>query len=220
MHYYLYKITNLINNKIYIGVHRTQNLNDCYMGSGKRIRHAIKEHGVENFRRDILEHFDTQEAMYAREKEVVNEDFLSLDNVYNMVLGGHDGFKHMTHEQRVQVGRTAAKKSTHQQGSRQGGINASKINKELKIGIYAETYISPFVNKEHQKKGCKQAQSPEAILKRKNTRERLLHQQGSKNSQYGKMWITNGAETKKIKKEDSISDGWYKGRTIILKKLY
>lgn len=40
-----------------------------------------------------------------------------------------------------------------------------------------------------------------------------IHQKGQGNSQYGTMWITNGNENKKIKKDvDIIPDGWYKGR--------
>ncbi len=38
----VYKITNNINNKEYIGVHRTNKTDDSYMGSGKLILRAIK----------------------------------------------------------------------------------------------------------------------------------------------------------------------------------
>jgi len=58
----------------------------------------------------------------------------------------------------------------------------------------------------------KKAQLPEAKAKRKITMEKNKHQQGSKNSQYGKMWITDGINNKKIKKEEIISEGWKKGR--------
>lgn len=40
-HYiYIYKITNTINNKIYIGRHTTENINDGYMGSGRLLVQA------------------------------------------------------------------------------------------------------------------------------------------------------------------------------------
>lgn len=38
------------------------------------------------------------------------------------------------------------------------------------------------------------------------------HGKGEKNSQFGTCWITNGKENKKIKKEETIPNGWKLGR--------
>ncbi len=52
--WYIYRITNLLDGKTYIGQHRYTSQNDDYFGSGKYLRLAIKKHGRENFKKEIL----------------------------------------------------------------------------------------------------------------------------------------------------------------------
>lgn len=95
MHYYLYEIRNNIDGKIYIGVHKTKVLDDGYMGSGLIIKRAIEKHGVVNFTKTILETFETQEEMFAREKEIVTEEFLLREDTYNLRRGGYGGWDYL-----------------------------------------------------------------------------------------------------------------------------
>lgn len=91
MYHYLYKITNVVNNKIYIGIHSTENIDDGYMGSGKRIKTAIQKYGVDNFIKEILSYYCSLEEALKAEKEIVTEDFCKRSDTYNIAVGGHCG---------------------------------------------------------------------------------------------------------------------------------
>lgn len=84
----IYEIRNKVNNFIYVGVHKCENINDNYMGSGSAIKRAIKQFGKENFEKKILYVFDNKEEALLKEYEIVNHEFLKRFDVYNLTLGG------------------------------------------------------------------------------------------------------------------------------------
>lgn len=106
MKYIVYCTTNLINNKIYVGQHLTENPDvfDGYIGCGVYItressynkprtafQHAVYKYGPSNFKRTIIKVFDTKKEALILEAEIVNKEFLSREDVYNEVLGGNSG---------------------------------------------------------------------------------------------------------------------------------
>ena len=93
-YFYFYKITNNINNHFYYGVHCTNNLNDNYMGSGKRLQYAIKKYGLENFSKEILKYFNSKEEAFEYEEQIVNENLINNPNCYNLTNGGHGSWSH------------------------------------------------------------------------------------------------------------------------------
>lgn len=99
MLYTIYKVTNKINGKIYIGKHQTENPNDSYFGSGKFIKSAIKKYGKENFIKEVLFVFETELEMNQKEKELITEEFISRKDTYNAGVGGEGGphFKGKSH---------------------------------------------------------------------------------------------------------------------------
>ena len=88
MYYTIYKITNIINGKHYIGMHQTNDLEDGYFGSGVALKRAILKYGKDNFTKEILFVFDNEEDMVQKEKELV----IVSENSYNMTEGGKGGF--------------------------------------------------------------------------------------------------------------------------------
>lgn len=86
-HHFIYKTTNILTGKFYIGLHSTDNLEDDYMGSGVLLLRSIKKHGVHNFKREILEFCNTREELGEREIHWVKElDAVNLG--YNLSSGG------------------------------------------------------------------------------------------------------------------------------------
>ncbi len=88
IYYTVYRTTNNINNKIYVGVHKTENLEDNYLGSGTAIKRAIKKYDRHNFTKEILHIFDNEKEAYLMESNLVTLEFISESSNYNLAPGG------------------------------------------------------------------------------------------------------------------------------------
>jgi hypothetical protein len=209
-YHYIYKTTNLKNGKFYIGMHSTNNLDDGYLGSGNRLRRAIRKYGKANFKLEILEFFKSRNELASREKDLVNEDLLKDPLCMNLKIGGNGGF---TKEQ-VYAGLKSAnenrlvllKENTEFKTKFSKAVkNGLKIVREAgkKCGFQDANNRYDWTGKKH---------SIKTIEKMKTTAKEKQLGKKEKNSQYGTQWITNGKINKKIKKEHIIPEGWRIGR--------
>lgn len=212
MFYYLYEIRNKLNDKIYVGVHKTRNMNDGYMGSGVEIRNAIEKYGIENFEKVILETFENAEAMYAREKEIVNEEFLSKEDTYNLRRGGNGGFDHINRIGKNLYGKNGqlgyGLENLYKGWSRiKTEEENRKISNTLKEGYSSGRIINKF-------KGKKHTEETKRVIGEKNA----INQAGEKNSQFGTCWVTHiehGNKKIKLKNLNTfLSLGYSKGRRL------
>jgi GIY-YIG catalytic domain/NUMOD3 motif len=202
-YHYIYKTTNLINGKYYIGMHSTDNLEDGYIGSGKRLWYSIKKYGKENFKCDVIEMLPNRSSLKEKEKELVNEDLLKDSNCLNLMCGGEGGF--ISDEQQRWRSICAAKKSLEKlRTDNEWRIRHSKIASENLIKAHRSGKIKydTFTGKKHSEE-----------TKRKIGEINSIKQSGSSNSQFGSQWITNGEQNKKIKMMGIVPTGWKLGRT-------
>jgi group I intron endonuclease len=82
----IYKTTNLINGKIYVGQDRYNN--QRYLGSGRLLKESIKKHGIENFKKEVLE-YCSLENLNEREAFWIAELNSASSSVgYNLTSGG------------------------------------------------------------------------------------------------------------------------------------
>lgn len=201
MFYTVYKITNMANGKIYVGVHQTDDLDDEYMGSGKLIKRAIEKYGIENFEKEYIQIFDNPEDMFEMESTLVNTSFVMREDTYNMKEGGLGGdtSKHINYDsddRRQKIGEGVRRKFQEDEHYRMKRIEQCSKN------------LCSFEGKQHTDE-----------TKRKIGEANSTKQSGSGNSQYGTCWIHSLVEQRSIRiKRDELDEylaaGWTKGRKI------
>lgn len=218
MVYTLYKITNKINGKIYVGVHQTNDIDDGYIGSGTVLKRAIKKYGENSFTKEILKTFDTSEEMFKMEAILVNEEFVKRKDTYNIKEGGFGGFDHLNdgseaHKERARKGgKISASKGVHRKQQQwlwkndEEWVNKiSEKRRKIRLKYYADGGKRHFLGKHHTEEAKQKIGEANKKMK------------GEKNSQYGTCWIHSLIlkTNKKIKKEeldDYLAEGWIKGR--------
>ncbi len=92
-YHFIYKITNMITNKFYVGMHSTFNLEDGYFGSGKILKYSVNKYGKDNHKMEILEFLPSREDLMEKEEVIINEDLLKNPLSMNLSIGGKGNFK-------------------------------------------------------------------------------------------------------------------------------
>ncbi len=200
IHYLIYKTTCLINNKIYIGKHKTTNIEDNYFGSGKCLQHAIKKYGLENFEFKILIDLNNEIEMNELERLVVNSDFIQRNDVYNLCIGGDGGNiadvnnQYTSEQKRLDQKKYYKKLSKHDKElrnkKRNEGYQRFKEN-DVKFKLYCQ-HISETNSKKH----------------------------GEETSSFGTIWLSNIElhKNKRVNKQNYtlintlLNTGWKIGR--------
>ena len=184
------------------------------MGSGKRLKSAIKKYGKENFHKEILYICADEKEMNLREKILVVPD---TETNYNLSKGGYGGFLYTneiywTKDKRLEHNRKYSPYGTKQHTEKlknngvykKAGVASRKwfesLSKEDKKRLFSN---SSFLGRKHTK------ETKDKISK--GAEKRL----GNKNGSFGTCWITNNLVNKKIKKDELdnwLELGYHKGR--------
>lgn len=104
MYGYIYKTTNKLNGKIYVGQHKgTFTLK--YLGSGKLLKRAINKYGTKNFYVEFIDYCETFEEANNKEKYWINKLNSLFPNGYNIANGGWGGdiFNTLSEKQKKDV---------------------------------------------------------------------------------------------------------------------
>jgi hypothetical protein len=92
----VYRTVNKVNQKSYIGVHKCEDYDDFYLGSGVAFKAAINKYGKDLFYRHILYVYDNANKAFAKEEELVNQEVIDSDDSYNLAIGGGKDTSHIT----------------------------------------------------------------------------------------------------------------------------
>lgn len=210
--YTVYRTVNNLNGRFYIGVHKTDNPTDLYLGSGKFLKASVKKYGAAVFTKIVLAVFDSASEAFSLERDLVlagKSDSLCM----NLKDGGCGGFDYINTN-----GKNGATKAISTRDP-MGGVKALRYKKSVDpvfrdkmdrqwADCRSKALLS--VNRFTPKRF-----GPHSI----ETRLKLADKnRGEGNSQWGTIWITNGPERRKIKSDDPMPDGWSRAKKVKIKK--
>ena len=169
-YHYIYKTVNLVNDKFYIGMHSTYNLEDGYKGSGQRLWHSIKKYGVENFTTEILEFLPDRETLREREKEIVNKDLVGNPLCMNITTGGNGtrygasfpdrkssplSEEHKQHISESSIGKNSGVPKSEEHRKKLAESNTGKVQSEETKKKRSETATKTWKDKDGHTEECK-----------------------------------------------------------------
>lgn len=212
---YIYKITNNINHKFYIGKREKSVFDENYWGSGKHIKNSILKYGINNFSREIVEWCKNREELNNREKywiEVLNSRDPNIG--YNIAAGG-DGVG-IPHTEEWKIKHSGSGNGRFgKEVSQETRNKISKANKGKKRTKEFKEKVSQSLKGKKKPEGFGQKIS--VIQKnRKRTKKELENvKNGAKigaQKRIGKHIYNNGIIEKRFSDDEFIPDNFVRGR--------
>lgn len=226
MYGYIYKTTNLINGKNYIGQHKANKLDKNYFGSGVIIAKALEKYGAENFKVELIEKCNDKDELNAKEIYWIKYyNAVTDNNYYNIARGGHYwgkprpfGYK-FSEEAKLKISRknkgrklseeTKKKISASRKGKGLGRVLPEEVRKSIGIKI-SESLTGRKLSEEHKRHisegNYKRYEKNSSPLKGRKLSEEHKNKISSSRSKsnLGRKWMTNDKENKFATKEQQL----------------
>lgn len=206
MFYYLYRTTNLLNGKQYIGAHSHKNLANNYLGSGKLLKEDVKRYGWKSFKKEILLTAPNYGELLKEEAKVVSREFVLREDVYNIDIGGRGYVRTSRHSELGRI--NFAKGNDMLKQKRKDPLFVRETSRRISEALKNRfSYCDgTFLNRKH-------------ILetKRKIGAKSKVHQKGVGNSQFGTHWyyhpiLLKNRKVRDIEVQEVLAEGWVPGR--------
>ena len=198
MKHYVYKITFPGMPWFYYGVH-TEN-GRPYFGSPKthKWRWEYYDHEI-----TVLQWFETREEADAIEKRIISY-FLDNPDCLNECAGGRFSLESLRRGA-ISRNQLPVKPETKEKIGEATKARWGKLTPKERAELLQEQGFWAGTPPEHRDR-VRQAQM--------KAFQRIEHQKGEKNSQYGTIWITDGTRNQKLRKTEPIPEGYWRGRTL------
>lgn len=193
----VYKTTNLINGKFYIGQDSKNNPN--YLGSGTLLKRAIKTYGRKNFIKEIIEICETKEQLNEREIFWINETNARIEG-YNIAEGGRGGIAYEHSVETIQKRKETRRKRMEQEP------DAYKHSEETKkiIGSYHKNKIISEAQKLENSKRMKNFNN----YSKKWIEQQTRNKHGKNNFMFGKTHSCEAKQKMSISRKQNPISYW------------
>jgi hypothetical protein len=211
----VYKTVNTLNEKFYIGCHKTTNINDGYLGSGKLLRRAILKYGPEVFRRDIIYSCNSEDEMFAHERELVSESVVADPQSYNLKIGGEGGWDYINRSG-INGNLVLTSEELSMKNKKGGKAGADAVSRKRKEDPAFDKHLRDAsrrnIQQMYRERGrdwCFKEHTPES--KEKIRQSHIGKHTGSQNPVFGTKWMFRDGQQKRVWPKDfeqHQNDGW------------
>lgn len=173
---YVYKMTNILNNKIYVGKRKSVVFDEQYWGGGKIITSAVRKYGKESFTREILEWCSSKTQLDERERFWIAELHARDLNIgYNLAEGGEGGITYVG--ENPQKGKLVSDESRQKMSDAHKGLIPSEETKHKMSTSHIEywethaeqkEYYKEYFTKNNSMKGKHHSEETIEIIRQKN----------------------------------------------------